>query len=120
MCRYQQNAVRWARRQARTDGGLRPEMFAFGKPPLSPLSATLLRHSVLKKTGPFLDMPPCEDREYLLRISSKRPLPFVDQPAMWYRVHSENLSFRLIRGLPYYQGPGNPREELRESYRRLF
>lgn len=97
--RYWKTTLGVMRRMNRVLGGLIPELFVYGACPVSPMAATLFRRSLLKRVGRLNErFPVCEDAEYLSRLSRIQPIPFLDKPVLWYRVHNCNLSFRVSRG----------------------
>lgn len=94
--RVHHSSLRVSRRMARTLGGLPAELFVWGDCPLSSLNATLFRNETVKQLGRIDErFPLWNDREYLLRLTCRQPVPFLDVPVLWYRVHGGNLSFRV-------------------------
>lgn len=115
------NSLRVTRRTARVFGGLIPELFAHGTFPVSSMSCTLFRHRVIEELGRLdEDFAPAEDAEYLLRLSLKQPIPFLDESVLWYRVHDRNASFRLTGGqIRCHPRSDLLRKELQERHLRL-
>ncbi len=118
-------AVRVKRQMARTLGGLIPELFAFGRCPISPLSLTLLRRRTMDRVGRFNEaFAVSEDKEFLLRLSALQPIPFLDVSCMWYRVHADNLSFRVagsrLKIHPRYRSLDERLQQMYQEVRRAF
>ncbi len=110
------------RQMSRRLGGLIPELFVYGRCPLNPMGATLFRREAMKKVGPLNErFAPADDQEYLYRFSLLQPLPFLDSPVLFYRVHGHNLSFRVTpQGLEGHPAFSRLQARLRKRHERLF
>lgn len=115
IARYAHAAWGAARRMTAVFGGLLPEVFLDARCPLSPMSATLFRRSTLTQVGLLTErMAPWEDRDYLLRVAARQPIPCLEIPVLRYRVHGDNVSWGL--SAPAVR---RRRAQLEKSYRAL-
>jgi alpha-1,6-rhamnosyltransferase len=112
------SSLRTTRQLTQRIGSLLPELFVYGQCPLSPLSVTLFRRKAVQRVG-LLDKrcAPWEDRDYLMRTAFHQPVPFLDVPVMWYRVHGNNLSFRTFKNRLFHPDAASLKERLRARYR---
>ncbi len=114
------NSLRATRQLARRFGSLIPGLFVYGQCPLSPLSVTLFRRNTLQRLGRIDGrFAPWEDRDYLMRLAFHQPVPFLDAPVMWYRVHGENVSFRTFRGRMAHPKAASLERQLKAKYTEL-
>ena len=114
------NGLRATRQLARCLGSLVPELFVYGQCPLSPLSVTLFRRKTVQQLGRLnARCAPYEDRDYLMRLAFRQPVPFLDVPVMWYRAHGGNLSFRIKRGRLWHPKSAFLGKRLKSRYMEL-
>jgi len=66
-------------------------------------STVLLNKSTFHNAGGFdTTLPAIEDWELWVRISSKNPISYVDQPLTTYRIHKKSTSRNTRKVLPYH------------------
>jgi len=115
-----QSSLKASRRLARRFGSLVPEIFVYGRCPLSPLSVTLFRRDAVRQVGRLDErLAPWEDRDYLMRLALLQPVPFLDLPVMCYRVHRGNASFQVVNGRQFHPKAGLLEKRLKAKYTEL-